>query len=377
MQKLGSILTLLLSSNIVAAQTPGFWLVGVAPGSSGSLGTSLSADGGIALGASTSGIAYTWTRENGRYDFGLEPGMPSWIAPYDLSDDGGILAGEMIVSGQNRAFRRVGNGPLVNLGALATFHRSKARGISGDGGTVVGSSEFGTSSGIAFRWTEQGGMQGLGYVRPGGTFSQANAISRDGTTIIGISYTNGVYDAFVWRDGPGMLGLPRLPGSSPNSTAQADAVNTDGSVIVGSSYSPVTLQASAVRWTTAGVESLGSVTGYPRSHAYAVSGSGDLIAGDLFSSLTGLPNTVFLWTPQTGMRLFTDYLSGYGISVPPGYRMNHVSAISDDGLTFTGNLISLSSGNQEAFVATVPAPPSSVILLLFPAMRRRRRSPAA
>jgi len=383
MQKLGAILTVLAASGIAAAQSPGFWLVGMSAGANSSQAVALSANGGIAAGASSNGVGYTWTRENGRYDFGLEPGMPGVSAAYAVSNDAAIIAGQMYPdinsSQQSRAFRRVGNGPLVDLGLIPGNTRSYARGISGDGQTVVGACESGQLTGLfgkAFRWTSQGGMQDLGHTRPGGLFSVALGISRDGTTIVGESEPNGYGDAFVWRASAGMQALPRLPGSSPNAGARASAVNADGTVIVGSGQSAMTGTSTAVRWTAGGVEDLGTVIGYTRSVASAVDGSGNVIAGDIYTSLTGLPDTAFVWTPLTGMRVFSEYLSGYGISVPAGYRVGHIAAVSEDGRTFGGYMINLSTTRQEGFVATVPSPASGVVILLLPAMRRRRRSSA-
>jgi len=379
MQKLGAILTVLAASGIASAQTPGFWLVGHAPGATNTQVLALSADGGIAAGGS-SRIGFAWTRQNGRYDFGLEPGMPAVSVAYGLSNDGETIAGQMSPDPNNnqlsRAYRRVGNGPLVDLGLITGNTRAYARGISGDGNTVVGACESGQLTSVfgqAFRWTPQGGMQGLGYTRPVSFFSVALGISRDGSTIVGESEPNGYADAFVWRQSTGMQALPRLPGSPPEQAAQANAANADGSVIVGSSYDPVTVQPMAVRWTAAGVEPLGTVPGYRRSHSFAVDGTGSLIAGDIFSSQIGLPDTAFVWTPLTGMRTISEYLSGYGVAVPAGYRVGHVAAMSDDGQTFAGYTINLSTGRQEGFVATVPGPGSGVVVLLGVMMGWRRR----
>jgi len=165
MQKLGAILTVLLASGTAAAQTPGFWLVGVSPGADFSQTVALSADGGVAAGASSNGVGYTWTRENGRYDFGLEPGMPGVTTAYGVTNNAQTIAGRMFPNINNsqlsRAYRRVGNGPLVDLGVIPGTSLSYSRGISGDGNTVVGACEPAQTSGVlgkAFRWTPQGGM---------------------------------------------------------------------------------------------------------------------------------------------------------------------------------------------------------------------------
>lgn len=383
MRGVAAILGVLITACVAAAQTPGFWLVGQAPGASGSWVTALSANGGLAAGASDTGVGFSWTRENGRYDFGLEPGMPGATWALGASSGGNVLVGTMHTDSSTssymlrRPYRRVGSGPLLDLGLLPGNSRGYANGVSGDGGTVVGACEWGSLSAVngqAFRWTQQGGMQGLGYVGPGGGFSQALDISRDGTTIVGQSNA----DAFVWRQGTGTVGLPRLPGVSPTSFTRADAVNADGSVIVGIGTSPQTGTSTALRWTAGGVQDLGTLPGYLRSVATAVDGSGNVICGDIYTSLTGLPDTAFVWTPQTGMKLLSDFLLSYGVSVPAGYRISHVSAISEDGLTFAGHVVSLGTPpHSQGFVVTVPAPAAGFALVLLPALRRRRRPSAA
>lgn len=381
MRAILAILCALVSWAAAAGQTPGFWLVGIAPGTESSATTGLSADGRIACGASGFGVGFTWTREGGRDDFGLQPGMPWSNTPLGLSSDGGTLAGVMYATPSSyllsRAYRRVGNGPLVDLGVMPGYTRSYSRGMSGDGGTVVGACEWGQATGLngqAFRWTQQGGMQGLGFVRPGSEFSRAMAISRDGGTIVGESHWDGISDGFVWREGAGMVGLPRLPGVPADSWTRAGAVSADGSVIVGDGDSPATGTSTALRWTAAGVQDLGSLPGYLRSVAHTVDGSGDVVCGIVY---TGLPTTVFVWTPQTGMKLLADHLASYGVSVPAGYRLNQVYAISEDGLTFAGDVVNLSTGRGEGFVATVPSPATAPVMLLLPALRRRRRLSAA
>ena len=77
---------------------------------------------------------------------------------------------------------------FTGLGDLpGSAFRSRANGVSGDGGVVVGYSA-GTAGTEGFRWTAAGGMVGLGDI-PGGIFgSQANAASADGSVIVGFGF---------------------------------------------------------------------------------------------------------------------------------------------------------------------------------------------
>lgn len=375
MRSFVAILCALMCCAAAAGQTPGFWLTGISPGREGSQVSSISADGRVASGSSE-GVGFTWTRESGRYDFGLEPGMPVLTFPMATNAEGGVIAGGMypdITPYGGRAFRRVGSGPMVDLGVLPGTTRSLARGISGDGSVVVGGCEYSQSTeayGQAFRWTPQGGMQGLGYALPFGSYSVARAVSRDGTTIVGQSQSGGTgnhTDAFVWREGAGMQALPGLPGS--DSWTSASAVSADGSVIVGQAETTSNLL-HAVRWTASGIQDLGVPPGYLQSLALAVNDDGSVIGGRLSN------DNAFVWTSSTGILPLSSYLAAAGVSVPPGIKLASVLAISADGRTFAGFAINLQTSVQEGFVATIPAPASGVVLLLLPALRRRR-TPAA
>jgi probable HAF family extracellular repeat protein len=270
-----------------------------------------------------------------------------------------------------RAFRRVGAGTLDDLGPLLNYQAGHAFGVSGDGNTVVGTgyTQFTGGSGIgqAFRWTEQGGMQPLGFLSPNHSYSDARAISRDGSTVVGVSTPDSGSSgaAFVWRQGTGMQGLPPLPGSTTLFT-RADAANADGSVIVGAAPTASGID-HAVRWTNSEVQDLGVVPGWLASNAFAVSDDGLVVGG----SVSGLQElTAVIWTPGTGLMIASDYLGLFGISVPTGWQLREIQAMSGDGLTYAGYARS-STGSLQGFVATIPAPPG--LMVFVPALMFLRR----
>jgi probable HAF family extracellular repeat protein len=364
---------LLFLTGAAAAQTPGLWLMGNAPGTVNSLTLALSQDGAVAAGYSVPGggstplPGFTWTRSGGRYDFGLEPNMPEGTPAYGLSSDGNTIVGFMGGPGPDRAYRRVGNGPLQDLGS-GGYQYSRASGVSGDGSIVVGHGQtVSGGSGQALRWTAQTGFQGLGWL-PGDGYSEALAISRDGTTIVGDS-GDSVNRPFVWRQGTGMQPLPPLAGGSV-AFSSARGVNADGSVIVGNADIPGGGNYHAVRWTAAGALDLGALSGHPNTLAFAVSDDGLVIGGGADSATGPL---AFLWTPATGMLALPDYLSMHGVTVPAGWRPAGVYAVSGDGRTFAGAAWN-ASGVIQGFVATIPAPSGAAVLFvsaLFGAHRRR------
>jgi probable HAF family extracellular repeat protein len=97
---------------------------------------------------------------------------------------------------------------------------TRANAISYDGSVVVGLTHFG-----AFRWTEDAGIEALGFL-PGCSYSSALAMGGDGSTVVGYSAPNengsGAH-AFRWTEAGGMQDLG--PGG-------AIAISGDGSVIV-------------------------------------------------------------------------------------------------------------------------------------------------
>jgi probable HAF family extracellular repeat protein len=367
-----------IASAPAAAQTPGFHLVGLAPGTTYSGVSALSQDGQVAVGGSVTRFVvgpdsgFRWTAATGRYDFGLEPGMPRATLATGVSSAGEVIVGYMADPTPDRAYRRVGNGPLENLGLIpGSYTRSYARGVSGDGTVVVGRSEFNISSTTtaqqAFRWTPLTGMQGLGFLSPlGGFRSEALGVSRDGSTIVGTSDSY----AFAWKESTGMQPLHGLPGGTAFPQCAAYSTNADGTVIVGFSYAP-SGSSDAVRWTPSGIERLGAVPGFAHSYAYAVDDSGDVIGGVVSG---GSPDRAFVWTSTGGMSLLSDFLSHHGTLVPQGWHLDRVVAISGDGLTFAGEARS-TAGVRQGFVATIPAP--SGLLVVFSSalfLVRRRRS---
>jgi probable HAF family extracellular repeat protein len=374
---------ILLLSGAACAQQAGFWLPGLPAGSSGGSVQGLSQNGLVAVGATGTGAVtpgFTWTATGGRVDFGLQPGMPAHTFAADVNSGGETIVGWMMGTSvpQQRAYRRMDSGPLESLGVLPNETRSLANGVSGDGTIVVGNAEhdvpgpFPGTGGQAFRWTQGGGMQGLGYLSPNGYRSQAYGISRNGSVIVGTSQSNGAFgpeEAFRWTTAGGMERLPNLP-NAPFPSYQARAANGNGTVIVGECSSPISGTTRAVRWTTAGVQDLGSVPGYLRSFAYAVDDSGSVIGGTTYS---GLPTAAFVWTPTTGMTLLSDYLTGFGLSLPNDYRLEELYVVSGDGMTFGGLARNLTSNVPEGFVATIPSPGTAVALLLAPLVHARRR----
>ncbi|WP_277874339.1 MULTISPECIES: PEP-CTERM sorting domain-containing protein [Microcystis] len=141
----------------------------------------------------------------------------------------------------------VGLGYLPGVNGFLGF--SEANGVSADGSVVVGYSNGGNGFNgnliEAFRWTQAGGMVGLG-VLSGGIASYANGVSADGSVVVGYSRTGPFTgaEAFIWNSTQGMRSLQQvltndygldLTGWFLN---EANAISADGLTVVGFGTNP-------------------------------------------------------------------------------------------------------------------------------------------
>jgi probable HAF family extracellular repeat protein len=229
---------------------------------------------------------------------------------------------------------------FMGLGDLPGGHGySEAQAVSADGVTVVGTGRGADDTSEAFRWTVIEGIEGLGRL-PGGSFSRAEAVSADGSTIVGWSGTAGAaFEAFRWSRSDGMVGLGFLPGGGYVGS-QALGTSADGSLIVGVSDSS-TGYARAFRWTqTEGMVGLPDLSGEDGfSEAIGVSADGAVIVGQSEAE-SGIE--ACRWTG--------DGVFGLG-SLPGGEHRSLARAASADGSVVVGGSRSAFSGPDawEAF----------------------------
>ena len=174
-------------------------------------------------------------------DLGKLDPTDTFASASSVSADGKTIVGLSTGPTGRAAFRWTTETGLVSLGTLrgATKKISYALGISSAGDVIVGISASQNSFEEAFRWTADTGMQPLGDL-PGGFFaSDAYAASDGGNLVVGESYSNSGYEAFIW-DGPhGMRRLADVLTSDFNLDLQgfrlrsATDISASGQVIVG------------------------------------------------------------------------------------------------------------------------------------------------
>ncbi len=279
-----------------------------------------------------------------------------------ISADGSVIVGRSSPSSGGEAFRWTEAAGMISLGAgTAGFLSSYAYGVSGDGSKVVG---YGSAK--AYLWSESSGFVSLGDL-DGGAFitSRAWGISADGTTVVGMaSSAPQPFQPYRWSETSGMVGLGWI--TTGQATNQANAVSADGSVIVGES------SLKAFRWSEAtGIQDLGAGS---FSRALAVSADGSAVVG--FANTTG---GAFIWDQANGVRSIEDLLTSYGLDMS-GWVLSEATGISADGLTIVGKG-NRSGQPTEAWIANlaptaVPVPASmwlfgSAFAGLFGIARRR------
>ncbi len=299
----------------------------------------VSADGLVVVGISRDHgftAAFRWTAEDSMQNLGYLSGENTTVA-LGVSANGSIVVGwsQKTGSGDIEAFRWTESGGMVGLGDLAGGpFLSYGYGVSADGSAVVGTS-WSASGFEAFRWTVSGGMVGLGDL-PGGEFhSQAYGISSDGLVVVGSGWSaENAHEAFRWTESEGMVSLGLLPGDGSIAT-QAFAVSADGSVVVGRAHMGGHLE--AFRWTQSeGMVSLGE------GSALEVSADGSVVVG----------SGAFIWDERYGRWSIQDMLENVFSLDLTGWTLTSAGGISADGLKIVGYGTN-PSGNIEAWRAVI------------------------
>ena len=221
--------------------------IGEFPGRNNIIGArAVSADGSVLAGwgSSLSGHeAYRWTQSGGFVGLGDLPGEPFLSGANDISAGGDVIVGRGHNTSGQEAIRWTQAGGMVGLGDLPGGpHFSEALGTSADGSTVVGYGSV-PSGEEGFVWTQVGGMVSIGDFSGGIDQCWAFAVSADGSVVVGFGTGMGHpgappelapgREAFRWTQAGGMVGLGDLPGGHFLSTAHS--TTADGSIIVGSS----------------------------------------------------------------------------------------------------------------------------------------------
>jgi uncharacterized membrane protein len=174
-------------------------------------------------------------------------------------------------------------GTIVDIGPV------DLNALSADGTTVVGR-HWVNGNNRAFRWTVAGGIQDLGLL-PGYGDSHARGVSGDGAVVAGWSGSR----AFRWTVASGMEELVTAGGDA----ARGRGISGDGLVVIGDSRTPGG-QYYACRWLgAAGIEVLGTLPGADGSLGLATNNDGSVVLGETFGGTAA--DRSFLWSAGGGM----------------------------------------------------------------------------
>lgn len=353
-----------LSSAVHAAE---FIPLGFLPGHDASEFASVSDDGTVVSGrsrntAESNGRAFRWTESNGMLDLGVLPGDTS-STPWAISGDGSTIVGESRIVWPPTAMIYTEEDGMRELDGRGS---STATEVSFDGSVVVGYDGEG-----AFRWTEEEGTVGLGFL-PASDSSGAFGVSADGRVIVGSSgfsdETTYRGEVFRWTAEAGMIGL----GVPVGPTSAYAHISADGTVIAAKGGG-LTFEddVEAYRWTEqTGAVGLGWLPGTALedgrqvSEVSAINGDGSIILGT--SGRSHVLELPFIWTEEQGMRDLYQVLSDeYGLgSELAGWTLFHPGDISANG-QFIAGFGTNPNGNREAWLVrlTEPIPEPSTALL--------------
>lgn len=171
--------------------------LGFLEGGTVSQALAVTGDGRVTVGVTDDpkgGYAFTWTDEDGMSLLPDLPGGTTDAIATDISSDARFITGR---SHGNRGYEAclwTDGGTPIGLGDLPGGpFSSVAEGVADDGALVVGYSSIASTSDRAFIWDAAHGMRDLrtvlrtefGLPLTGWTLTRANAISPDGTVIVG------------------------------------------------------------------------------------------------------------------------------------------------------------------------------------------------
>lgn len=321
----------------------------------------VSADGQAVGYTGPSNAMYRW-----KVGVGSEP-LGGSGAVYALSGDGTILVGQANNgAGYLFAFSSVGG----SVGALPldnpnSTHGSWATGISLNGHRACGNEFLGASTAQACWWDFDGGPftppdTPQGYLF-GGPADLANAMSDDGTVVVGSSSIAETQGATVWGLGNPVISGRRNLADEPGGTIAdvARSVCADGHLVIGSRGTAVTEE--AWYWTPGG----GTVT-MPGLTDFAVrandvDGPGGRVVGTGFSGTVSLFNRAVLWDGVNAAprRLDEVLQTDHGLDLG-GAMLLTATSISADGNVIVGLGFRPGHPNYEIYRVVLLAPSAAV-----------------
>lgn len=330
----------------------------------------LSADGKAAAGNTGGNFnAFRWTAETGVVDLGQSTSQTvgGGAGTPDISDDGNRVSATVVTADSLYATQGLwtkGEGwaysmpPIPPTGGALDSGLGSCWGLSGDGLTLTGfywrPGQAATGTAHTNTWSEAGGFVAL----PSPLRScRGNDLNYDGSVVVGWSErADGVWCPTVWENG----GYTVL--HNQGWFTEAKGVSNDGNTIWGVAQDTLTNQRSAALWirTETGWEEqiLGVLPGTFAGAGQAIcqdrAENGEIIVG--YNTFDGSPynNSGFVWTLAEGMVSAADFFTSRGVTLPLGFFVDSLTAISANGNVIAGfGHYSATPFTSEGFIITL------------------------
>jgi uncharacterized membrane protein len=304
----------------------------------------LSGDGNVVVGRT--GELWRWTKETGIVDLPrLDlPGVLLGHRGTAASFDGSVIVGWSQTNEVGRVgFRWTQSDGIMELPLVPND-------VSADGRVVVGNALN------AARWTEQLGLELLGFPSDSPDVTEAEAVSADGQFIVGDSIVLPNGTPVRWVGESLEVEVLFRPGIGEFANISVTDISADGKVIVGN-RSGLFISRQAFRWTEKdgrmddpnpmGAEALG-VT--------AVSGDGAVMVGGGSSVFEPGPGegVGLIWDEHQGWRGFQQILVDSAVDIAGWSSLSPVD-VSANGIVIVGNGIN-PEGQGEAWLVDLSNP---------------------
>lgn len=353
------------------------------------LATDVSADGSVVVGNTIGAYeTFRWTQSAGIVPLGRAtvPALGVGAGTPDVSYDGNYISATILddtgtLATQGRWTNGVGwqelMPPVPPTGGVLDQSLGSAWGLSGDGKVVTGfywrPGQPGGSA-HASQWKEGSVVTDLGS---DGMSSSGRAVNYDGSVIVGWDEhpSFGNRRPAVWVNGVKTVFTPTNDGPS-----ELTASNAAGDVVVGSDFNFVAGHEDSAIWRYTGgnwvVQNLGSLPGTSFQGVSILSditADGSMAVGYNRQTFNFLTSSGTIWTAETGLISATQWLASSGVTLPDGFLITDLAAISADGFTIVGNGLD-ASFNSQAFIIHIPEPSGLVLLgTALPMLVRRQR----
>lgn len=337
-------------------------------------------DTGVVVGDdNTTGHYFMWSSGAGAVDIGgvIAVGGPGGQA--SISRDGQWVSGTHTRGDGTWGMGRyqVATGTWAELpgapgGGVIDNNISSGWGISGDGQTAVGLGWLSSGQAHAIGWNQSAGTVDLGSTVPGRS-TRANGANYDGSVIVGWQDNEfGFRQGAVWVNGQQQL----IADADGQEMGEAYTVSDDGRWVGG--YQNAGFFGVGQMWiyNTESQEHryLGNIpAGQGAAAMTAITNDGTMAVGGTWGFGPAFFGTAILWTEDTGVIEFADYLDSINVGYDDGFEFSFVSDMSSDGRWFTGWGFN-AAGQVTSWALQVPSPAGVTAMALggLVAMRRRR-----